>query len=86
MPGPEDDDETPLISSHREDGDGDAEFQEELPPSDAVAHAGEPAVGRPRDGGRIGSFVWVLTLSACISGLLFGCKYTPYPLDPPSNP
>ena len=86
MPGREDDDETPLISSYREDGDGDGERREELPQSGAVAHAEEPVVGQPRDGGRIGSFVWLLTLSACISGLLFGCKLAPYPLDPPSNP
>ena len=74
MADPENDDaETPLISDRA--GDGDDGLRDALLPPGAATHAGEAGPGRSRDGSdRVGSFVWLLTMSACISGLLFGCK------------
>ncbi|KAL7624056.1 hypothetical protein AAE478_005613 [Parahypoxylon ruwenzoriense] len=60
--------EAPLIS-HREDESED-EFHPEL--TDAEDETTEWPAGRP------GFFIWILTLSAGISGLLFGCKYTTF--------
>ena len=78
MAGPDnDDDETPLISDREEDGHGG--LRDALLRPDAAAH-GEDARRDGRSRGRddsVGSFVWLLTLSACISGLLFGCKWCP---------
>ncbi len=76
-----DDDEAPLISC-REDGDDDG--LEDEPRLD-TAGAGDAVAKHRGDEQRIGSFVWLLTLSACISGLLFGCKCFPstHPSFPP---
>ncbi len=57
--------DTPLIS-HQEDDTAD-DTQSEI--SDAEDTVIEWPAGRP------GLFIWLLTLSAGISGLLFGCKY-----------
>lgn len=56
--------EAPLIS-HRDDGSDD-DLHSELSDEDAST---EWPTGSP------GLFTWLLTLSAGISGLLFGCKY-----------
>ncbi|KAI1344021.1 putative MFS myo-inositol transporter [Xylariaceae sp. FL0016] len=71
--------EAPLIS-HQED-----DFDDELLQDDPAA---APAPDTHRAAGRLGVFVWLLTLSAGISGLLFGCKCPPSdPLSsaPPTN-
>lgn len=57
--------EAPLLS-HQED-----ELEEEAR-SDGEDTIPEWPAGRP------GVFIWLLTLSACISGLLFGCKYSTF--------
>lgn len=56
--------EAPLIS-HRDD-ELDDDSHSELEDNEHVS--AEWPVGRP------GLFIWLLTLSAGISGLLFGCK------------
>ncbi|KAK7751043.1 hypothetical protein SLS62_007028 [Diatrype stigma] len=76
-----DDQAAPLISHrhHREDGDNHDglleadELQSDTGAAAEEANEADEAEFRHREG-RIGSFVWLLTLSACISGLLFGCK------------
>ena len=56
--------EAPLISNRDQaDDDDDAPRDDELEPTAVEAREAAPGV-----------FVWLLTLSAGISGLLFGCK------------
>ncbi|KAI5925918.1 myo-inositol transporter 1 [Camillea tinctor] len=56
--------EAPLLSNR------DDEFDETYLPNDVDAE--NAAAGEHQTDGRLGPFVWLLTLSACISGLLFG--------------
>lgn len=65
-----DDDQAPLISHGEHDDDDDDGIENELRRD--VLDAEETETRRRE--GHIGSFVWLLTFSACISGLLFGCK------------
>ncbi|KAI0602439.1 myo-inositol transporter 1 [Biscogniauxia sp. FL1348] len=55
--------EAPLLSNR------DDEFDDTYSPEGVDA---EHATGEHQTDGHLGSFVWLLTLSACISGLLFG--------------
>ena len=70
--------EAPLIANADDGRD------EELRPydSDGESHGG-PDPGRPADYGAPGSFVWLLTFAAGISGVLFGCRHIPAPATPP---
>lgn len=61
----------PLLARQDDDDDFDDDFDfEETPLDEPNAPMSE---GGKKPAGGLGYFVWLLTVSACISGLLFGC-------------
>ncbi|KAI1318730.1 hypothetical protein F5Y16DRAFT_115969 [Xylariaceae sp. FL0255] len=71
--------EAPLLSRQEHDN----EFENESLPGET--NTSESDSGK-RHSGQLGYFVWLLTLSAGISGLLFGCNCSHFHHNPSIGP